>query len=50
MVDETGIASIGFNATGTVARAKGAAFQFGFNAYDANQQSLSLIHIYPRGC
>lgn len=42
VVDETGIASIGFNATGTVALAKGAAFQFGFNAYDANQQSIVI--------
>ena len=40
VVDESGIASIAFNASGTVALAQGATFQFGFNAYDSAEQAI----------
>lgn len=42
VVDGSGIASIGLNASGTVALAKDAKNQFGFNAYDADQQEIVI--------
>ena len=42
VVDESGIASIGFNATGTVALKQGDTYAFGFSAYDTDNQQIVI--------
>lgn len=42
VVDESGINTIGFSATGTVALAQGDTYQFGFNAYDKAKQTIQI--------